>query len=71
MNQQGIPKTYTVKKIAEMLKVHVMTIRRQIQKGNIKAVKVGRQYLIFEDELDRVLKEGWEGSRSGRPKPAE
>lgn len=69
MNQEGIPKTYTVKQIAEMLRVHVVTVRTQIQRGNIKAVKVGRHYLIFEDEVDRLLKEGWKGPRSQKPEP--
>lgn len=67
MNQEGIPKTYTVKQIAEMLRVHVVTVRTQIKRGNIKAVKVGRHYLIFEDEVERLLKEGWKGPRSQKP----
>jgi excisionase family DNA binding protein len=67
LNQEGIPKTYTVKQVAEMLRVHVVTVRAQIKKRNIKAVKVGRHYLIFEDEVNRLLKEGWKGSRSGGP----
>jgi excisionase family DNA binding protein len=66
-NQEGIPKTYTVKQIAEMLRVHVVTVRTQIKRGNVKAVKVGRHYLIFEDEVERLLKEGWKGPRSKKP----
>jgi len=64
LNQEGIPNTYTVKQVAEMLRVHVVTVRAQIKKGSIKAIKVGRHYLIFEDEVNRLLKEGWKGSRS-------
>lgn len=64
LNQEGLPKTYTVKQIAEILRVHENTIRKQIKKRNIRAVKVGKHYLILEEEVDRLLEEGWKGSRS-------
>ena len=64
LNQEALPQTYTVKQVAEILRVHVNTIRNQIRKENIKAVKVGKHYLILEDEVDRLLEEGWKGSRS-------
>ncbi len=68
MNQERLPKTYTVKQVAEILRVHLDTIRRQIRKGNIRTIKVVRHYLILEEELDRLLEEGWKGSRSEGPK---
>lgn len=46
-----------------MFRFHVNTIRFHIQKGHIKAVKIGRKYLILEDEINRLLKEGWGESR--------
>lgn len=64
MNQEGLPKTYTVKQLAEILDVHVNTLRLQIRKGNIKAIKVVNHYLILEDEVDKLLNEGWKGSRA-------
>ena len=67
MNSEQLPKTYTTKQLAEMLQVHVGTIRVQIQRGNIKAVRIGGHYLILEDEVNRLLKEGWRGSRSEEP----
>ena len=63
MNQRRLPKTYTVKQVAEILRGHVDTIRRQIRKGNIRTIQVGRHYLILEEELDRLLEEGWKGSQ--------
>lgn len=62
MGQGKLPRTYTIKQIAKILRVHEDTIRKQIRKGNIKAVKVARHYLILEDEANRILKEGWKGS---------
>lgn len=63
-DKERLPKAYTVKQVAEMFDVHVNTIRLQIRQGNIKAVKVAKHYLILEEEVNRLLKEGWEGSRS-------
>ena len=67
MNQRRLPKTYTVKQVAEILRVHVDTIRRQIRKGNIRTIQVGRHYLILEEELDRLWEEGWKGSQFKGP----
>ena len=62
MNYEKLPRTYTIKQIAEILRVHPDTIRKQIRNRNIKAVKVARHYLIIEDEANRLLTEGWKGS---------
>jgi hypothetical protein len=51
-----------------MFRFHVNTIRFHIQGGNIKAVKIGRKYLILEDEINRLLREGWGRSRKPRSK---
>lgn len=69
MNKEKLPQTYTVKQVAEILRVHADTIRRQIRKGNIKAIKVDRHYLILEDELNRLLEEGWKESQSKGSEP--
>lgn len=71
MTQEELPHTYTVKQVAEILRVHVDTIRRQIRKGNIRAIRVGKHYLILEDEVNRLLEEGWEGSRAKKLEPEE
>jgi len=48
---------YTIDEVAEMLKVHPMTIRRLIWKGKLKPVKVGTYYRISLQELKRFMEE--------------
>jgi len=45
----------TPEKVAETLKVHVRTIQREITRGKIEAVKVGRQYRIPKRAFDEYL----------------
>ena len=49
---------YSLIEAADKVDVHVNTIRRWIKEGKIKAVKMGKNWKISEDELERVLKEG-------------
>ena len=49
---------YSLTEAADKVDVHVNTIRRWIKEGKIKAVKMGKNWKISEDELERVLKEG-------------
>ncbi len=39
-----------------MLGVNRVTVIRWIKQGRIKAVRVGREYMIPEDEVKRLLK---------------
>lgn len=41
---------YTLKQVAEILSVNPFTIRREIKRGNLRAMKVGKDYRI--DALD-------------------
>ena len=45
---------YTVEEVAEILKLHPRTIRRKINSCEIRAVQVGKQYRISQDEVDRL-----------------
>lgn len=47
----------TVREIATELKIHVMTVYRRIDAGELGAVKVGRSYRISREEFDRYLRE--------------
>lgn len=47
---------YTVKQTASLLSVHFQTIKNMIYRGELKAVKVGRQWRITEEELERIKK---------------
>ncbi len=49
---------YTVAEIADILKLSLKSIYNHINKGNIKAVRIGTALRVTQDELDRILKEG-------------
>ncbi|MHA1606956.1 MAG: IS607 family transposase [Candidatus Freyarchaeota archaeon] len=47
---------YRTGKAAEMLGVHKVTVIRWIKQGRIKAVRIGKEYRVPEDEIKRLLK---------------
>lgn len=46
---------YKTREVAEMTGKSVAAITNEIRKGNMKATKVGKEYLISQIELDRFL----------------
>ena len=42
---------YSISELAELLKVEHKTIRRAIQRGDIKAMKIGRVYRIRKSDF--------------------
>ncbi len=48
----------TVQEVADKLKVSERTVLREIKRGNIEPEKIGRRYLISQEELDRFLGKG-------------
>lgn len=54
----GRAELHTVEEVAQALHLAVNTIRIKARKGEIAAVKVGRRWLIPDDEFQRVLIEG-------------
>lgn len=48
---------FTVKEVAEKLKLNIMTIYKWINQGKIKAVKLGDTWRISETEINRILNE--------------
>ncbi len=48
----------TVAEAAAYLKLSLETIRRYIRDHKLRATKVGRQWRIRREELDRLLAEG-------------
>jgi len=53
-----MPDWMTVEEAAAYLKLSLETIRRYIRGGTLQATKLGRQYRIKREELDRLLAEG-------------
>ncbi|QKW41005.1 helix-turn-helix domain-containing protein [Actinomadura sp. NAK00032] len=51
---------YSVEEVADLLGLHVRTVRRYIREGRLKAVRIGKQYRIGRDDLDEL---------TGRPEP--
>jgi putative molybdopterin biosynthesis protein len=48
---------YTVEQVAKILQVSPHTVRNLIKEGKIKAVRVGIQIRVTQEELDRFLKQ--------------
>ncbi len=46
-------KYYTTKEVAEIMQLDVQTIRRKINKGEIKAARIGKEYRVSEEEIQR------------------
>jgi excisionase family DNA binding protein len=45
---------FTIEYVAKWLKVSEITVRRWISAGNLKAVKMGKQWRISPDELKHI-----------------
>jgi excisionase family DNA binding protein len=45
----------TVSEVAELMRVSNMTVYRLIKSGQLKALRVGKNYRIRESEVDRYL----------------
>jgi len=52
------PRAYRIKQAATILNLHPQTVRRLIQDGDLRAVKVGRSVLIPASAIDELLGEG-------------
>lgn len=51
----GRKKFYNVEALAKMLSIPVQTVRLYIRRGRIKALKIGRRYLVSEEALEAFL----------------
>jgi excisionase family DNA binding protein len=47
----------TVVEVATIMRVSRMTVYRLIRRGQLKAIRVGRNYRVREDDLNRYLEE--------------
>lgn len=48
----------TIEQVAKALQLHNMTIFRYLKCGKIKGIKIGRDWRISEEELERIKREG-------------
>jgi excisionase family DNA binding protein len=49
------PEYLKVEEVATLLRVHVRTVRDWIQRGEIPAYRVGKEWRIRRDDLDRTM----------------
>ncbi len=49
------PKFYTIEEVAKILRVNERTVRKLIDRGELKTTRVGRQYRISQEQLDEYL----------------
>ncbi len=49
-------KIYTVKDIANMLKVKEITVRRLVARGDLKAFRIGNRFRFNADDIEEFLK---------------
>jgi excisionase family DNA binding protein len=51
----GITRLLTVAEVASVMRVSRMTVYRLIRRGQLKAIRVGRNYRVRENDLDEYL----------------
>ncbi len=51
----GITRLLTVAEVATVMRVSRMTVYRLIRRGQLKAIRVGRNYRVREDDLNEYL----------------
>jgi excisionase family DNA binding protein len=45
---------YSVEQVAELLGLHVKTVRHYVREGKLKAVRIGKQYRITRQDLEAL-----------------
>ncbi len=58
------PTLYTVREIADTLRIHSRTAYRLIQEGKIRGIKVGSQWRVPESSLLEYIESGLQAPRS-------
>ncbi|WP_236791739.1 helix-turn-helix domain-containing protein [Amycolatopsis sp. GM8] len=48
-------KLYSVEEVATQLGLHVRTVRGYVRDGRLKAVRIGKQYRIAQEDLEALL----------------
>jgi excisionase family DNA binding protein len=45
----------TPEQVAEILQIHVLTVYSYIRQGKLSAIRLGRNYRISPDDLERLI----------------
>jgi excisionase family DNA binding protein len=55
MEKQDFPPIMTIAEVAEYLGLHELTVRRLAREGSIPALKLGRQWRVKRDLLEKWI----------------
>jgi excisionase family DNA binding protein len=55
--QMMVSRLLTVAEVAQVMRVSRMTVYRLIRRGQLKAIRVGRNYRVRENDLNSYLEE--------------
>lgn len=50
-----IEQHYTLEEVSTLLKISVRALRARIKSGDLKAVKIGKEYRVAESDLNDYL----------------
>jgi len=45
---------YSIEQVADLLNLHVRTVRNYVREGRLKAVRIGKQYRIAREDLEAM-----------------
>ena len=57
-------KLYTLKEAAEILRISRQALYNNISRGRLKLTKVGKEYRLTEEQLQDIIKNGFNGNDS-------
>lgn len=60
LKKRDIKLVYTVAEVSIMLNISEQTVRKMIKNNEIKSLRIGTNYRIPQEELNRILKTGQE-----------
>lgn len=55
MNKEDFPSILTIAEVAEYLGLHELTVRRLAREGQLPALKLGRQWRVKKDLLEKWI----------------
>ena len=55
LNQGEDPKVYDLKEVGQILNVCNRTLLRYIDSGKLKAVKLGKKYIVTKENLENLI----------------
>ena len=57
-------KLYTLQEVADILRMNRQTLYNNIRRGKLKASKVGKEYRFTAEQVQDIIKNGFNGNRS-------